>query len=198
MRFRTLSVQPPEGACPTHRALYNGLEEFERALRQHVHLENNIELTGRMDQINRVGDGKVEVVDYKTGRPKTEVKAEKDLQLSVYALAAREVLDVEPVRLIYYNLQTNQCVSAGREEKALNQVRSEIQEVAADIRAREFPAQPSFVCKTCDFRPICPAQESTRTPARAADSERADRPVTAAIPGQSKSGAPKGAPLQID
>ena len=42
MRFRTLSVQPPEGACPTHRALYNGLEEFERALRQHVHLENNI------------------------------------------------------------------------------------------------------------------------------------------------------------
>ncbi len=42
MRFRTLSVQPPEGACPTHRALYNGLEEFERDLRQHVHLENNI------------------------------------------------------------------------------------------------------------------------------------------------------------
>ena len=42
VRFRTLSVQPPEGACPTHRALYNGLEEFERDLRQHVHLENNI------------------------------------------------------------------------------------------------------------------------------------------------------------
>jgi len=163
-----------------------------------IHLENNIELTGRMDQINRVGEGQVEVIDYKTGRPKTEVKAEKDLQLSVYALAAREVFDAEPVRLIYYNLQTNQCVSAGREEKALNQVCSEIQEVAADIRAREFPAQPSFVCKTCDFRPICPAQESTRTAARAADSEGADTPLTASIPGQNKSGAPKGAPLQID
>ena len=38
--FRTLSgdFQPPEGACPTYRELYNGLEEFERDLRQHVHL----------------------------------------------------------------------------------------------------------------------------------------------------------------
>jgi len=42
--FRTLSgdFQPPEGACPTYRALHNGLEEFERDLRQHVHLENSI------------------------------------------------------------------------------------------------------------------------------------------------------------
>jgi iron-sulfur cluster repair protein YtfE (RIC family) len=42
--FRTLSgdFQPPEGACPTYRALYNSLEEFERDLRQHVHLENHI------------------------------------------------------------------------------------------------------------------------------------------------------------
>ena len=42
--FSTLSgyFQPPEGACPTYRGLYNGLEEFERGLRQHVHLENSI------------------------------------------------------------------------------------------------------------------------------------------------------------
>jgi iron-sulfur cluster repair protein YtfE (RIC family) len=41
---RTLSgdFQPREGACQTYRALYNGLEEFERDLHQHVHLENNI------------------------------------------------------------------------------------------------------------------------------------------------------------
>ena len=32
----------PESACPTYRALYHGLEEFERDLYHHVHLENNI------------------------------------------------------------------------------------------------------------------------------------------------------------
>jgi regulator of cell morphogenesis and NO signaling len=32
----------PEGACPTYRGFYQALEEFERDLHQHVHLENNI------------------------------------------------------------------------------------------------------------------------------------------------------------
>jgi regulator of cell morphogenesis and NO signaling len=32
----------PVGACPTFVALYRGLEEFERDLHHHVHLENNI------------------------------------------------------------------------------------------------------------------------------------------------------------
>jgi regulator of cell morphogenesis and NO signaling len=43
-RIRSLSgdFHPPGDACPTYRALYHGLEEFERDLHQHVHLENNI------------------------------------------------------------------------------------------------------------------------------------------------------------
>jgi len=32
----------PSGACPSFLALYRGLEEFERDLHHHVHLENNI------------------------------------------------------------------------------------------------------------------------------------------------------------
>ena len=122
-------------------------------------LENNIEMNGRIDQINRVGDGEMEILDYKTGKPKTETQAQKDLQLSVYALAAREELDLHPVRLIYYNLQTNDCVAGTRDEAALRKTTGQIQEVAADIRAREFPAQPGFSCKSCEFRFICPAME---------------------------------------
>lgn len=33
---------PPAGACPTFRAFYAGLHEFEQDLHQHIHLENNI------------------------------------------------------------------------------------------------------------------------------------------------------------
>jgi regulator of cell morphogenesis and NO signaling len=42
--FRKLSgdFQQPEADCPTYRALYNGLEESQRDLRQHVHPESNI------------------------------------------------------------------------------------------------------------------------------------------------------------
>jgi len=43
-KLRTLSngYRPPEDACPTFHALYAALEEFERDLHWHVHLENNI------------------------------------------------------------------------------------------------------------------------------------------------------------
>lgn len=33
---------PPEGACQSFIGLYRGIEEFERDLHQHIHLENNI------------------------------------------------------------------------------------------------------------------------------------------------------------
>jgi regulator of cell morphogenesis and NO signaling len=32
----------PIGACPTWQGFYQALDEFERDLHQHVHLENNI------------------------------------------------------------------------------------------------------------------------------------------------------------
>jgi regulator of cell morphogenesis and NO signaling len=32
----------PEGSCPSYRSLYQALEEFERDLHHHIHLENNI------------------------------------------------------------------------------------------------------------------------------------------------------------
>ncbi len=74
-------------------------------------LEHDVIVTGRMDQVNRIEGNQVEIVDYKTGRPKDAKAAAKDLQLGVYALAAEEVLDLDPVRLVFYNLMTNEAVA---------------------------------------------------------------------------------------
>jgi len=43
-KIRQLSnnLTPPEDACPTYHAFYDGLKEFEQDLHQHIHLENNI------------------------------------------------------------------------------------------------------------------------------------------------------------
>ena len=42
--IRTLGQDytPPDGACPTFHAFYEGLREFEQDLHRHIHLENNI------------------------------------------------------------------------------------------------------------------------------------------------------------
>lgn len=42
MRRITSEYRAPEDACNTFRALYAGLEELERDLHMHIHLENNV------------------------------------------------------------------------------------------------------------------------------------------------------------
>jgi DNA helicase-2/ATP-dependent DNA helicase PcrA len=122
-------------------------------------LEHNVVVTGRMDQINRIGEGSVEIVDYKTGKPKDAKKADESLQLGVYALAAQEVLELDPQRLVFYNLTTNEAVATTRDAKALASTKQTIAEVADRIRAGDFAAKPGFVCRSCDYKPLCPAHE---------------------------------------
>lgn len=42
MRQTTINYLIPDDVCNSFRALYYGLEEFERDLHQHIHIENNI------------------------------------------------------------------------------------------------------------------------------------------------------------
>jgi DNA helicase-2/ATP-dependent DNA helicase PcrA len=122
-------------------------------------LEHEIVVTGRMDQVNRLAKGKAEIVDYKTGKPKDAKKADGSLQLSVYALAAQDVLDLEPARLVFYNLTSNEPVATERDAKSLEKTKQKISEVADQIRAGDFPARPGFLCGYCDYKPLCPAHE---------------------------------------
>ena len=133
----------------------------EQEKRFELPLENNVIVTGRMDQVNSLGRNDMEIVDYKTGRPKKDSSAKKDLQLSIYALAAREIFEWNPVRLVFHYLQNNQRQVTTRDSKQLEEAQEIVQEAAADIRTGEFPARPGFVCQSCAYRQICPAHEET-------------------------------------
>ncbi len=143
--YRSYTARPPE-------VLYQ--EKFFE-----LHLDHDVVVTGRMDQVNRVGAKDVEIVDYKTGKPRDAKKAGANFQLSVYALAAEEVLDVNPARLVFYNLTTNEAVFTERDAKALAKTKQTVAEVADEIRTGKFTAKPGFFCKFCDFKPLCPAHE---------------------------------------
>lgn len=122
-------------------------------------LDHGIVVTGRIDQVNRIGKKEFEIVDYKTGKPKDTKKSGDDVQLSIYALAAREVLEIEPTRLVFYNLMTNEAITTARDAKSLAVTRQKINEVADLIRAKQFAPNPNYGCSSCDYKSLCPAHE---------------------------------------
>jgi DNA helicase-2/ATP-dependent DNA helicase PcrA len=126
-------------------------------------LDDDVVISGRMDQVNRLGEREIEIVDYKTGRPRDAERAAQDLQLSIYALAALEVLDRSPGKLVFYNLTNNEAVPSTRDAKTLEATKAKIAEVADRIRAGDFSPKKGYSCGFCDYKPLCPEHEQLVT-----------------------------------
>ena len=117
-------------------------------------------LRGRVDRVDRLPDGEYELIDYKTGRPKSAEQLAEDVQLSLYAVGAREAWRLEASRQAYYYLLDDQKVAVRDEGDRGEWVRDVAMEVAEGIQSQEFEPTPSFaVCSMCDYRLVCPAAE---------------------------------------
>jgi DNA helicase-2/ATP-dependent DNA helicase PcrA len=116
-------------------------------------------VVGRIDRIDQLGNGHVVITDYKTGRPKSQEDADKSLQLSIYALAAREKWGYQADQIVFYNLEENSAVVTRRSESQLQECKHKVEEVAGKIAAEDFDAKPGFYCTFCAYRSLCPATE---------------------------------------
>jgi DNA helicase-2/ATP-dependent DNA helicase PcrA len=117
------------------------------------------QVSGRFDRLDRVDGGEVEVVDYKTGKPKTQEDADDSLQLSIYALAARS-LGHTPSALVFINLQNGIAIESRRSAQQLLEAEKLVTDVAAKIAAGEFQPDPGPGCRRCSYHSICPEQEA--------------------------------------
>ena len=62
-------------------------------------------------------DGGYELIDYKTGRPKTAAQLREDVQLSLYAVGARESWELEAASQSYYYVLDDEKVPVERSER---------------------------------------------------------------------------------
>jgi DNA helicase-2/ATP-dependent DNA helicase PcrA len=117
-------------------------------------------LRGRVDRVDRVGEGEYELIDYKTSRPKTAEQLRDDIQLSLYALAAREDWGLQSSRQAYYYVLDDLIVPVARSERDAEAVKEIVLEVGEGILGQEFEPTPSrAACSLCDYRIVCPAAE---------------------------------------
>lgn len=114
---------------------------------------------GRIDRMDRAADGSVKIVDYKTGKARSQEDADESLQLSIYAMAAEEKWDYRVGDLAFHNLEGNVPVLSRRTEFQLEDARERVLAVARGIADGNFKAKPDFHCSFCAFRGLCPAKE---------------------------------------
>ena len=115
---------------------------------------------GRVDRVDELPDGSFELIDYKTGRPKSEDDLREDVQLSLYQLAARESWEVDARAGSYYYVLDNEKVPVAHSDDELARVKATVEEIAEGILEQEFEPKPSYeLCSFCDYRIICPAAE---------------------------------------
>ncbi|HTC59601.1 MAG TPA: PD-(D/E)XK nuclease family protein [Solirubrobacteraceae bacterium] len=117
-------------------------------------------LRGRVDRVDKLADGAYELIDYKTSRPKTAEQLADDVQLSLYAVGARESWEVEAERLSYYYVLDDLKVPVPSAEMDPDWIARVVAEVGEAIMAQRFEPTPSpSVCGLCDYRIACPAWE---------------------------------------
>ncbi len=119
----------------------------------------DIKVVGRIDRIDETATGGVVITDYKTGKAQSQEDSDESLQLSIYALAAREKWGYRADHLVLYNLEGNSPVVTRRSDFQLSEARNRVMQVAENIAAGNFDPKPGFYCRFCAYRNLCPATE---------------------------------------
>ena len=121
-------------------------------------------LRGRVDRVDRLapgaGEADYELIDYKTSRPRSAEDLRDDVQLSLYALAAREDWALECTQQAYYYVLDDLKVPVPRAQDP-GSLTQTVLEVGEGILAERFDPTPSpATCSICDYRIVCPVAQA--------------------------------------
>lgn len=122
-----------------------------------------IKIGGKIDRIDQLPDGKLEIIDYKTGRLQSKREVDANLQLSMYAIAASELPMIssgkkpEDIILSLYFFDSKLRISTSRSLDQLTKEKESIIDIARQIETSDFRCSGNMLCKDCEYHLFCGA-----------------------------------------
>jgi len=123
---------------------------------------NKLKIGGRIDRIDQLPDGRIEIIDYKTGSNiPNEKKLKEDFQLTFYALAAINIKDEifnkspDEIVLTLYYVESNKKLSTSRSKQDLEIAREKILKKVEEIQYSNFYCNGGIICKSCEYKMVC-------------------------------------------
>ena len=131
-----------------------------------VPIGKDLKIGGRVDRVDDLGNGEIEIVDYKTGATiPTQKDVDKNLQLSFYALAATKIPTTpfgktpDKIKLSLYYLDEQEKISTTRTAKQLDEAVTEIIKVRDEIEKSDFKCSNHMFCQMgCEFSLFCKSE----------------------------------------
>lgn len=122
----------------------------------------HIKVLGRIDRIDKLADGRIEIIDYKTGdKVPDEKKIRDDMQLTMYALAATKVphplfrKTPEEIILTIYNIEKGVKLSTTRTADHLKVAEEFLLQKTEEIQNSEYLCSGSMFCAACEYKMLC-------------------------------------------
>jgi DNA helicase-2/ATP-dependent DNA helicase PcrA len=113
-------------------------------------------LKGKIDRVDRLSDGSMMVLDYKTGTAKETLEAEDKEQLYLYQIALEERgLKVGRLAYVYvmeWELREVEPLVGPARQKFLDKLEARMDEI---LGSDYQPTPEPFTCRFCDFKNIC-------------------------------------------
>lgn len=145
------------------------------------HTEKDYKLFGRVDRVDLLQDGSLEIIDYKTGtyyeldESETEERERKTIQLKLYAY----LLNGSKAKVrsgSFYYMCDNKFDTIDFTDESIKYIGEWFEEIINDIRYdKEFYTKVGSHCKFCDFYKTCQCGEKIETQQIAADNAKTEK-----------------------